>query len=386
MSSETGRLAIFVSFSGTGGVERVTLNLLQGLSRLGVPVDLLLVVAKRGKPPEIPWPNIRVIDLKVRHSQMAIPALIRYLRSERPKVLMVAKDRAVRAAIIAHRLARVDARLVGQLHMNMTGFLASKPRLQRWLRTAPMRLLFPYLDGIIGVSEGVVEDTLEITGMSRDRVVAIRNPVITPELAEQAKAPVDHPWFSDDIPVILGAGRLTPEKDFPTLIRAFSRVRQERPCRLMIIGEGPLQPELESLVTELGLEGCVAFPGFCANPFAYMKRASLFVMSSAWEGSGNVLVEALALGIPSVSTDCPYGPRETLMDGKYGPLVPVGDDEALARAMLMTLSNPLPPEFLQQAVAEFDIEYSARRYLDVLFAETPGGDLLGLGSVPEHSG
>ena len=386
MSSETGRLAIFVSFSGTGGVERVTLNLLQGLSRLGVPVDLLLVVAKRGKPPEIPWPNIRVIDLKVRHSQMAIPALIRYLRSERPKVLMVAKDRAVRAAIIAHRLARVDARLVGQLHMNMTGFLASKPRLQRWLRTAPMRLLFPYLDGIIGVSEGVVEDTLEITRMSRDRVVAIRNPVITPELAEQAKAPVDHPWFSDDIPVILGAGRLTPEKDFPTLIRAFSRVRQERPCRLMIIGEGPLQPELESLVTELGLEGSVALPGFCANPFAYMKRASLFVMSSAWEGSGNVLVEALALGIPSVSTDCPYGPRETLMDGKYGPLVPVGDDEALARAMLMTLSNPLPPKFLQQAVAEFDIEYSARRYLDVLFADTNGGDLLGLGSVPEHSG
>jgi len=232
----------------------------------------------------------------------------------------------------------------------------------------------------------VVEDTLEITGMSRDRVVAIRNPVITPELAEQAKAPVDHHWFGDDIPVILGAGRLTPEKDFPTLIRAFSRMRQERPCRLMIIGEGPLQPELESLVTELGLEGCVAFPGFCANPFAYMKRASLFVMSSAWEGSGNVLVEALALGIPSVSTDCPYGPRETLMDGKYGPLVPVGDDEALAKAMLMTLSNPLPPEFLQQAVAEFAIEYSARRYLDVLFAETPGGDLLGLGSVPEHSG
>ena len=371
MSSKNRHLAIFVSFSGTGGVERVTLNLLQGLSRLDVKVDLLMVIAKRGQPPSIPWPNIRVIDLKVKHSQMAIPALIRYLRSERPDVLMVAKDRAVRAAIIAHWLARVNTRLVGQLHMNMTGFLKSKPRLQRWLRTAPMRWLFPYLDRIICVSEGVVEDTLAITGMPPDRVVAIRNPVITPELAEQARETVDHPWFDEDIPIIVGAGRLTPEKDFPTLIRAFGRVRRERHCRLMILGEGPLQPELESLIAELGLAASVSLLGFCANPFAYMKRASLFVMSSAWEGSGNVLVEALALGIPSVSTDCPYGPRETLADGKYGPLVPVGDHEALARAMLETLNNPLPSDFLRQAVTEFTIEYSAQRYLDVLFSDLP---------------
>ena len=371
MSSKNRHLAIFVSFSGTGGVERVTLNLLQGLSRLDVKVDLLMVIAKRGQPPSIPWPNIRVIDLKVKHSQMAMPALIRYLRSERPDVLMVAKDRAVRAAIIAHWLARVNTRLVGQLHMNMTGFLKSKPRLQRWFRTAPMRWLFPYLDRIICVSEGVVEDTLAITEMSPDRVLAIRNPVITPELAEQAREPVDHPWFNEDIPVIVGAGRLTPEKDFPTLIRAFGRVRQHRNCRLIILGEGPLQPELESLIAELGLAASVSLPGFCPNPFAYMNRASLFVMSSAWEGSGNVLVEALALGIPSVSTDCPYGPRETLADGKYGPLVPVGDHEALARAMLQTLNNPLSSDFLRQAVTEFTIEYSAQRYLDVLFSDLP---------------
>lgn len=371
MTSKNRHLAIFVSFSGTGGVERVTLNLLQGLSRLDVKVDLLMVIAKRGQPPSIPWPNIRVIDLKVKHSQMAIPALISYLRSERPDVLMVAKDRAVRAAIIAHWLARVNTQLVGQLHMNMTGFLESKPRLQRWLRTAPMRWLFPYLDRIICVSEGVVEDTLAITEMSPDRVLAIRNPVITPELAEQAREPVDHPWFSDDIPIIVGAGRLTPEKDFPTLIRAFGRVRQDGNCRLMILGEGPLRPELESLIAELGLAASVSLPGFCPNPFAYMNRASLFVMSSAWEGSGNVLVEALALGIPSVSTDCPYGPRETLADGKYGPLVPVGDHEALARAMLQTLNNPLPSDFLRQAVTEFTIEYSAQRYLDVLFSDLP---------------
>ncbi len=367
MSPKPRHLAIFVSFSGTGGVERVTLNLLQGLAAHAVRVDLIMVVAKRGTRPEIPWPNVRVIDPQTTHAQMAIPFLIGYLRRERPEVLMVAKDRAVRAAVIAHALAGVETRLVGQLHMNMTGYLASQPWWLRWTRTLPMRVLFPRLHKIICVSEGVVEDTLHITRMPRERVIAIRNPVITPELYRMAEATADHPWLKEKIPLIMGIGRLSPEKDFPTLLRAFGRVRAARPSRLMILGEGPLLPELQALAAELGLAEAVAFPGFCPNPFAYLKQASLFAFSSAWEGSGNVLVEALALGIPSVSTDCPYGPRETLADGRYGALAPVGDDEALAKAMLETLDQPLPASFLRQAVADFTIENSARHYLEALF-------------------
>ncbi|MDD1649581.1 MAG: glycosyltransferase [Methylococcaceae bacterium] len=370
MSPEPRQLAILVSFSGSGGVERVVLNLLQGLAAHDIQVDLLAVVTNKGWLPEIPWPNIRVIEFKAKGSQKALPELMQYLRRERPKVLMVAKDRAVRMSVIAHWLARVDTRLVGQLHMNMTGYLASTPALQRWTRTLPMRWLFPYLNKIVCVSEGVVADTVKITGMPRERVIAIHNPVITPELHRMAEEPVDHPWFKETtVPVIIGVGRLSPEKDFATLIRAFSRVRESRNCRLMILGEGPLQSHLERLINELGLQYCVALPGFRANPFAYMKKAALFVFSSAWEGSGNVLVEALALGVPSVSTDCEYGPRETLEDGRYGPLVPVGDDEALAKAMIDTLDNPLPQQILQQAVTDFTIESSTRRYLDVLFSE-----------------
>lgn len=349
----------------------MTLNLLQGLSQEpDVRIDLLLVVARRGTPPVIPWPNIRVINLGVRHSQMAIPALIRYLRSEQPDVLMVAKDRAIRTAIVAHAIARVKTRLVGQLHMNMQGFLKSKSGWTRWTRLAPMRWLFPSLDKIIGVSEGVVEDTIEITGMPRQRVIAIRNPVITPELAVMAQEDPAHPWFKEAIPVVLGAGRLTPEKDFPTLIRAFARLREQRAARLVILGEGPLEASLRELTRTLGVEADVDFPGFTPNPFAYMQRAALFVMSSAWEGSGNVLVEALALGTPSVSTDCPFGPRETLADGRYGSLVPVGDDASLAMAMASTLAHPLPAETLKEAVREFEMGFSARRYLDVLFEES----------------
>jgi len=135
----------------------------------------------------------------------------------------------------------------------------------------------------------------------------------------------------------------------------------------VILGEGPLETDLRELTQTLGIAADVDFPGFTPNPFAYMQRASLFVMSSAWEGSGNVLVEALALGTPSVSTDCPFGPRETLAEGRYGALVPVGDDAALAEAMESTLEHPLPPDLLKEAVREFEIGFSARRYLEVLF-------------------
>lgn len=347
----------------------MTLNLLQGLSmQEEVAVDLLLVVARRGTPPKVPWPNIRVIDLGVRHSQMAIWPLWRYLRAERPDVLMVAKDRAIRASIVAHWLASSKTRLVGQLHMNMQGFLKGKSWWTRAMRLLPMRILFPSLSQVIAVSRGVAQDTLEITRMPADRVFSISNPVITPELSRAAEQEPDHPWFKGGpIAVVLGVGRLTPEKDFPTLIRAFAELVRHREARLVLLGEGPLEGVLRAEVDRLGLNERVDFAGYQSNPFCFMKRASLLVMSSAWEGSGNVLVEAMALGTPVVSTDCPFGPAETLAGGKYGPLVPVGDVPALARAMEETLAHPLPPDILKEAVSDFEIGYSARRYLDVLF-------------------
>ena len=368
MTSKPARLAIFVAFSGSGGVEKVIYNLLQGFSAHDIQVDLLAVVGKRGWLPEIPWPNVRVINLGVKHSQMAIPALVRYLRSERPDVLMVAKDRAIRTAILAHRFSSVKTRLVGQLHMNMSGYLQDKSPLQRWLRTAPMRWLFPDLDLIIGVSQGVVEDTINVTGIPRERMIALPNPVITPAVYAKSALPAGHPWLDEAgaSPVILGVGRLSPEKDFATLIRAFHRVRGQRDGKLVIIGEGPLRQSLEKLIAELGLTDDVSLPGYVENPYAYIKRASLLALSSIAEGSPNVIIEALALGTPVVSTDCPYGPSETLAGGKYGALIPVGDSEALAQAMLATLANPLPAETLQEAATEFSMERSAQRYLDVL--------------------
>jgi glycosyltransferase involved in cell wall biosynthesis len=142
----------------------------------------------------------------------------------------------------------------------------------------------------------------------------------------------------------LAVGRLGRVKDYPTLIRAFAKLRENREVRLVILGEGNERSRLESLVRELKLQDCVKMPGYVSNPFAYMARASLFALTSLREGLSNVLVEALYCGCPAVATDCPVGPREVLRGGEYGRLVPVGDDNALAQAMLESLDSKPPSD------------------------------------------
>lgn len=368
------RLAVLISFSGTGGVERMVMNLLPAFSQEGLAVDLLAILRKPA--PELIRLNgsgLRVLDLGVGHTALAVPGLVRYLKTERPFALLAAKDRAIRAAVLAKRVSRADTRLVGRLGTHLSAAMANKPALIRWARQWPMREMYSAVDRIVAVSEGVAEDTRRIAKLPPEKIVVIRNPVITPEMMEKSRMPVDHPWFaSSDVPVILGAGRLTRQKDFSTLVRAFARVRAFIDSRLVILGEGRLRPSLEKLAADLGIADAVALLGHVANPYAYMARSSLFVLSSAWEGSPNVLTEALALGTPVVSTDCPSGPREILRDGLYGPLVPVGDVERLADAMLNTLQFPLENRLLREAASEYTVERSAARYLEVL-GFTPSG-------------
>ena len=184
--------------------------------------------------------------------------------------------------------------------------------------------------------------------------------------------PFDHPWFAPGAPpVILGAGRLTEQKDFPTLIRAFALVRKKHPARLMILGEGEERSKLETLVQELGLEKEVSLPGFVDNPYKYMKRAAVFVLSSRWEGFPNVLVEAMALGTPVVSTDCPNGPAEILENGKWGELVPVGETQSLASAVLRTLDrvDVVRVKGAAERADQFRVESIIREYFCALFPE-----------------
>jgi glycosyltransferase involved in cell wall biosynthesis len=360
------KIAVFVSFSGRGGVERMMANLCEGLVALGCHIDLLAVKAESIHVNSVPE-EVNVIKLSVRHTWNGLLPLTRYLRQERPAAILAAKDRANQIAILARRLAGVSTRVVVRMGTTISAALNGRSWPQKSLWYLPLRLLYPMADAVVAVSEGVARDVMQITGLGPSRISVIPNPVISPKMFVLAKESVDHPWLSDPAtPVIMGVGRFTRQKDFPTLLRAFASVRSKRPCRLIILGEGRDRVKLEQLAQTLSVQDDVDFPGFVVNPYGFMSRAALFVLSSIWEGSPNVLTEALALGIPVVATDCPSGPREILKGGLYGDLVPTGDVETLAQAMLQTLARPKDRAFLQQAVCQYWLEASSKRYLEVL--------------------
>ena len=206
-----------------------------------------------------------------------------------------------------------------------------------------LRRIYRLSDAIVVVSREAADDLVRITRVPPG-IVHVIYPILTAGIAELKTAPLDDPWFVPGQPgVLLGVGRLTPQKDFATLIRAFAAVRRQRDLRLVILGEGESRGPLLDLVKELGLTDCVALPGRAKNVFAYMSRCALFVLSSTYEAMPMVLVEALAAGAPVVSTNCMSGPREILYDGQFGRLVPVGDVPALASAIQASLLEPRRP-------------------------------------------
>jgi glycosyltransferase involved in cell wall biosynthesis len=266
-------------------------------------------------------------------------------------------------AVLAGKLARVHTRIV--ISERCTLSIAS--RNSSFLRGhfLPIaRLVYPHADAIVAVSEGVADDLASTLRLPRSKIQAIYNPVVTQQLWDKARETLDHPWFTDgEPPVVISVGRLTRAKDFPTLIGAFALVHREMPARLMILGEGEERSRLESLVSQLGLEKAASLPGFIENPHKYVANASAFVLSSRWEGLPNALIEALVLGTPVVSTDCPSGPREILGNGEFGKLVPVGNVEALAAAIVeaLTQKNRGPT-----AYGAYTLDTAVRRYLEVL--------------------
>lgn len=359
-------LAILLSFSGQGGVERMMLKLIREFAAAGVRLDLLPLRDDSLQGVVLPE-TVRLVSLGVRHSLTSVLPLALYLRKVRPAAILVAKDRAIRAAVVARNLAGVETRIVGRLGTNLSASMENASSLRRALRIGPMRRLYRSVSKIVAVSDGVGRDVSAVASVSADRICIIRNPVVDDELYRLAEADCPHPWLEDPVvPVVLGVGRLTRQKDFAGLMRAFASLRQTCRARLVILGEGKLRPTLEALASELNLQSDFLLPGHVANPHAWVSRASVFVLSSAWEGSPNALTEALALGVPVVATDCPSGPREILREGKIAPLVAVRDVPGLAAAIAKCLARPPSPDLLRSAAAEYTASRSAQRYLEVL--------------------
>ncbi len=402
ISAQERRFCVFArSLKGGGGAERVTVHVARGLAELGYRVDFVMGRVEGNFLDEIPA-TVNVIDLRVRHPWQALPTLARrttdlaalspilfspgaprvlgaipglaeYLRRNRPVALITALNYPSITALLARDVANTATRVVISVQNHLSQSVAHAQERRTAVVHRLARHFFPRADEIVVPSDGLAVDLSAVTAIPRERITTIPNPVITPEMSQRAAEPLSHPWFAPGgPPVLLGIGKLKPQKDFTTLIQAFALLRARQPARLMILGEGPERGPLERLARELGVAEDVALPGFAANPFAYLARAQVFALSSRWEGFGNVVAEALAMGCPVVSTDCQSGPREILEGGRYGTLVPVGDAEALAEALAATLARPPNREAIRARGSRFSVDRAARAYAEVALGKRDG--------------
>ena len=366
-------ISLFIPNLDGGGAERVMLHLAEGFAKRGFDVDLVVAQAEGAYLSKIP-DTIRLVNLDAKSPVILFKtlALKQYLKQEQPAFLISTLD-IFSSATWAKRLAGVNTQVVMCVQTNLSQqFQDRHAMLMQKIKWAVVRRFYPWADAIVTASEGVARDIEQHAKISMQQMTVIHNPVVTSDFSEKAQEAIAHPWFADDQPpVLLGVGRIVKQKSFATLIQAFARVRQCCPARLMILGdvdprEPGVKPELEGLIKKFGLQDDVLFLGFVENPYAYMARANVFVLSSIYEGFGNVVAEAIAAGTPVVSTDCESGPAEILNKGQYGELVPVGDHEAMANAIVATLNQPMDTQVLKVRSQAFTIDCIVHQYLDVL--------------------
>jgi glycosyltransferase involved in cell wall biosynthesis len=403
---KSARIAFLLDNLSGGGAEKVILNLAAGFARLGHPVDLLVCKVEGVLRNYIPA-GVKLVPLKevsALHGTAAalvadpggygeilglvwhwrklpkafsyIPAIARHLRQNQTSLLISALPKSNINAILARRLSGVEARVIVGAHIHLSAQESDCARRGK-SRVSSLRPLmqrcYCQADRVVAVSKGVARDTISYLGLPGSLVETIYNPVAAREIKSLSEEPVDHEWFEQrDIPVVLGIGRFVAQKDFPLLLRAFAELRKRRPARLVLLGGDPdsgeqarHRSELEALADELGISQDIDMPGYKENPYAYLRRASLFVLSSRFEGFGNVLVEALFCGCPVVSTDCPSGPAEILRGGEFGHLVPVGDRQAMTDAMEAALDASVDSFTLRARGEEFSIDRAVNQYSEL---------------------
>ncbi|RLB26969.1 MAG: glycosyltransferase [Deltaproteobacteria bacterium] len=351
---------------GPGGISLTLISLMNEMACLGYRIHLLL---HNTRVPEKKYvhPSIRTVKLPDGGLIKRARHLSYYIKESQPKAMISVREPGNRAITLAKTFYKARSKVVFRVGMPLTTALKRRALVKRMLRAASIRYCYTRADMIIANHVNVAEDIAHNTGIPIENIPVIPNGTVSAFLYEQAKANPEHPWLNrKEAPVVLGIGRLARQKDFTTLIRAFCELKKKINARLLILGEGKERISLAALIDQLGLTGSVDLYGHTDNPYAFLARADLFVLSSVWEGLPNALIEAMALGISCVATDCRSGPREILENGKYGHLVPVGDHRTMADAMYRALLQPLDPDFIRSGASRYEAGLCARRYLEAL--------------------
>jgi glycosyltransferase involved in cell wall biosynthesis len=368
------RVAFFLHALEPGGAQKRTAQLASGLARLGVAVDLVLVDARGPLRAELS-PAVNVVEVggawsrwpwirrrRTRRVLSSVPGLVRYLRARRPDVWIAAANHTHFAALTAQRLACVPSSALVLRVSNALIEGRSGRRRQRRMRRARRR--YARADAFVAVAPGLRDELIREIPEIAERTALVVNPVIDDDLERRA-GEKPHPELEGGGALVVGIGRLTRQKDFATLLRAFAALDAPPDARLLLLGDGPERGALERLAQELGIRERVQMPGYVVNPYPALERADVVVSCSRWEGLPGVLVEALALGRPIVATDLP-GTRAVLGVPSPHPIVPVGDVGAMTDALRKQLRAPPPPELGRARAAAFTVAAGARTLLRVL--------------------
>jgi glycosyltransferase involved in cell wall biosynthesis len=349
-----------------GGIQRVFVNLARGFVERGHSVDLVQATSDDEFRHAVPE-GVRLVDLNANRALSSLLPLVRYLRRERPQVVISGATQTNIVAVWAKRLARIPVKIVLTEHNVISAISADAPMVRTRLTPFLVRQFYPWADELIAVSQGSADDLSRTLEDPNCQIHVIYNPIIGPEFWQRAAAPLsDSRIEADRRPMVIAVGRLHYHKDYPTLLRAFSILRRRIDTRLVFLGDGEERTTLEALTRDLGLKSSVSFVGNVANPLPYMKRAKVLALSSVVEALPTVLIEALAMNLPIVATDCPTGPREILCDGAYGALVRVGDSEHMAESLLGVLGTENAPIIPQRALERFQQDRVIEQYLAIM--------------------
>jgi glycosyltransferase involved in cell wall biosynthesis len=354
-----------------GGAERLHVNLANDWIIRGIDIEFALL-RKEGELIQLLDPNISVVDLNIDRIRNAVIPLAAHLRKTLPQVVLTAMWPLTSAVTLAWLLSGLKGKLYLSEHEHLTSSYIGQGRVKSSYLKTIVKLSYPLATGVITVSQGVKEDLCELGNLPEHKVRVIYNPAAIGIPADREAPTVKSQLWGVGVGFhILTVGRLAKEKDHASLIKAFALLPKDINAKLVILGEGPLRAELEALVTQLKLDSRVLLPGFMVDPYPWFQSADLFVLSSLWEGFGNVIVEAFECGLPVVSTNCPSGPAEILDDGKFGKLVPVNDPAALAAAIAESLKISHDRAVLKRRAQDFSVRKISDEYLSYMFREYP---------------